>query len=103
MSSFKDSLQWYNNGDVVPTLEAMQKMIAFYHDKFVDLLTLGCTLPNLAKICLHKSTDVKFYKTFTEENKDVLEKIRDDVVGGHLSFLHSKQLLMKLSSQSLQT
>ena len=32
MSSFKDFLRWYNNKDVVPTLEAMQKMIAFYHD-----------------------------------------------------------------------
>ena len=25
MTTFKDSLQWYNNKDVVPTLEAMQK------------------------------------------------------------------------------
>ena len=28
MSSFKDFLWWYNNKDVVPTLKAMQKMIA---------------------------------------------------------------------------
>ena len=33
MSSIKDFLRWYNNKDVVPTLKAMQKMIAFYHDK----------------------------------------------------------------------
>ena len=33
MSSFKDFSHWYNNKDVVPTLEAMQKMIAFYNDK----------------------------------------------------------------------
>ena len=32
VSSFKHFLRWYNNKDVVPTLEAMQKMIAFYHD-----------------------------------------------------------------------
>ena len=25
LSSFKDFLRWYNNNDVVPTLEAMQK------------------------------------------------------------------------------
>ena len=41
MSSFKDFLRWYNNEDVVPTLEAMQKMIAFYHDKDIDMLKLG--------------------------------------------------------------
>ena len=44
------------------------------------MLKLGCTLPNLANNCLHKSTDAKFY-TFTEGDKDLLEKIRD-VFGG---------------------
>ena len=102
MSSFLDFLRWYNNIDVVPTLEAMLEMIAFYHDKNIDMLKLGCTLPNLANICLHKSTDAKFYPS-TEADKDLLEKIREDVVGGHLSFLHAKQLLMKLLSESLQT
>ena len=37
-------------------------------------------LPNLANICLHKSTDAKFYR-FTKGDKDLLQKIRD-VVGG---------------------
>ena len=82
IKSFKDFLMWYNNIDVVPTLEAMQKKIEFYHQKAIDMLKLGCTLPNLANICLHKSTDSKFY-TFTESDKDLLEKIREDVVGGH--------------------
>ena len=81
MSSFKDFLRWYNNKDVVPTLEAMQKMIAFQHDKDIDMLKLGCTLPNLANISLHKSTDAKIYP-FTEADKDLLEKFREDVVGG---------------------
>ena len=33
MTSFKDFLMWYNNKDIVPTLEAMQKTIEFYHQK----------------------------------------------------------------------
>ena len=41
--SFKDFLRWCNEKDGVPTLEAMQKMIAFDHDKDIDLLKLGCT------------------------------------------------------------
>ena len=81
MKSFKDFLLWYNNKDVVPTLEAMQKMIEFYHQSEIDMLKLGCVLPNLANICLHKSTDSKFY-SFTEKDKDFLEKIREDMVGG---------------------
>ena len=81
MNSFKDFLRWYNNKDVVPTLEAVQKMIAFHHDRDIDMLKLGCTLPNLGNLCLHISTDAKFYP-FTEGDKDLLEKIREDVVGG---------------------
>ena len=45
------------------------------------MLKLGCTLPNLANICLHQSTDAKFYP-FTEGDQDLLEEIREDVVGG---------------------
>ena len=81
MKSFRDFLMWYNNKDVVPTLEAMQKMIEFYHQKEIDMLKLGCTLPKLAKICRQKSIDSKFYP-FTESVKDLLEKIREDMVGG---------------------
>ena len=81
MSSFKDFFQWYNNRDVVPTLEAMQKMIAFYYDKHIDMLKLGCTLTNLANFCLHNFTEAKFYP-FTEGDKDLLKKFSEDVVGG---------------------
>ena len=81
LKSFKDFFMWYNNKDVVPTLKAMQKMIEIYHQKEIDMLKLGCTLPNLANSCLHKSTDSKFY-SLTKSDKDLLEKIREDMVGG---------------------
>ena len=45
------------------------------------MLKLGCTSPNSANICLLKSTDAKFYP-FTESDKDLLEKIREDMFGG---------------------
>ena len=80
-TKFKDFLCWNNNKDVIPTLEALQKMIEFYHKKGIDRLKLGCTLPTLANTCLHKSTRAKFYP-FTETDKDLLEKIREDMVGG---------------------
>ena len=81
MTVFKDFLKWYNNKDVVQTLEAMQKMIQFYYNKGIYMLKLGCTLPNLANICLHKSTNYKFYP-FCESDKDLCEKIREDMTGG---------------------
>ena len=72
--TFKDFLRWYNNKDVVRTLEEMQKMLAFCHEKGNDMLKLGCTLPNLSNICRHKSTSAKFYP-FTETDTDLLQKI----------------------------
>ena len=81
MQNFSNFLKWYNKKDVVPTLEARQKTIEFYHDKGIEMLKLGCTLPNLANNYLHKSTDSKFYP-FTESDKDLLEKIRENMVGG---------------------
>ena len=81
MKSFKDFFMWYNNTDIVPTLEAMQKTIELYHQKEIDMLKLGFTLPNLASFCRHKSTNSKFYP-FTDSDKDLLEEIREDVFGG---------------------
>ena len=81
MCTFKDFLRWYNNKDVFPTLEAMQKMLAFYHNKGIDMLKFGCTLSKLANICIHKSTIAKF-SPFTETDKYFLQKIREDMAGG---------------------
>ena len=81
MCTFKDFLRWCINKDVVPTLEAMQKVVAFYHKKRIDRLKLGCTIPNLANSCLHKSTSAKFYP-FTETDTDFLQKIPEDMVDG---------------------
>ena len=81
MKSFKEFLIWYKNRDVVPTLEAMQKMIEFHYQKETDKLKSGCNLPNLANFCLHEPTVSKFYP-FTESDKDLLEMIREVMVGG---------------------
>ena len=78
MTVFKDFLKWYNNKDVVPTLEAMQNLIQFYQNKGIDMLVIGRTLLNLANICQHKSTSFDFYP-FCERNKDFCEKIWEDM------------------------
>ena len=80
MCSFKDFLRRYNNKDVVPTLEAMKKKF-FYHKKRFDMLKLGCTVPSLVNICLHKSTSANFYP-FTKTDKDLLQKNLENMVSG---------------------
>ena len=45
------------------------------------MLKLGCTLPNLANICLPSSTIAKFYPII-DNDKDLLSKVREDMVVG---------------------
>ena len=95
-------LRSYNKRDIVPTSDAKQKKFAYYHDKDINMLKLRCTLPNLDKICLHQSTDAKFHP-FTEGDTDLSENFVKMLLVVHLSFLHAKQLLMKLLLENLQT
>ena len=92
MSSFRDFLWWYNNKDVVPTLVELQRMITLCHEKDIDMLELGFTLPNLANICLHKSIDARV-PPFTSADKDLLEKIHEGVVGGP-SFVFTRKAVV---------
>ena len=78
-------------------------MIAFYHDKDIDMLKLCCTVPNLANVCSHNSTDAKFYP-FTEGDRDLLKKVRDVVGGPSIGFTCKAVVDETLVlSESLQT
>ena len=57
------------------------KKVQFYHQKENDMLKRGCTLPNLANICLHKSNNEKFYP-FCTIDRDLRQKIREDMTNG---------------------
>ena len=45
------------------------------------MLKLGCILPDLANICLHKSTDYRFYLLLSKD-KDLFEKIWENMTRG---------------------
>ena len=81
MCTSKDFLRCYNKKDTVPTHEAMQKPLDFYHKKAIDKSKLGCTLQILANSCLQKSTSANFYP-FTGTDIDLLKKFREVMVGG---------------------
>ena len=79
-----------------------KKRLHFTNNKDNNMLRLGCTLPNMANICLYKSTDAISYP-FPDGYKNLLEKIREDDAGDPSNVFYAKQLLMKLSFESLQT
>ena len=48
MQTFADWLRYYNDLDVVPGLEALQKMRAFYAEKGIDILKDAVSLPGVS-------------------------------------------------------
>jgi hypothetical protein len=43
----KEFLVWYNNKDVVPMLEALEKMFQFYKNRHIDMFKDGISVPGL--------------------------------------------------------
>ena len=48
MCTFADWLRYYNNLDVAPGLEALEKMRAFYTDKGIDILKDAVSIPGVS-------------------------------------------------------
>ena len=48
MCTFADWLRYYNNLDVTPGLEALERMRAFYTDKGIDILKDAVSIPGVS-------------------------------------------------------
>ena len=98
MQSFKDFLCWYDNKDLVPTLRAMQNTVEFTATKVLICSSLDVqTSPYLVYLCRHSSTSAKLYH-FTESDKDLLLKVREE----RQKILHVKLFLRRLTLASPQ-
>ena len=73
----QDILRWYKK-DVVPTLESMQKMFDFYHNKGIDMFKLGYTLTKLAKIQVNYCKAISLHR----KQQGFTGEICEDMVGG---------------------
>ena len=81
MCTFADWLRYYNNLDVAPGLEALEKMRAFYTDKGIDILKdavsiPGVTLHYLLRGCVERGADLY------SPCKEAYEMLKEAVVGG---------------------
>ena len=81
MKTFEDCLEWYNNFDVIPFVEAVEKMKVYYQEKHLDIFKDGVSLPGLTLKYLMRTTDAKF-SLFNEENKDLYYLMKKGIVGG---------------------
>ena len=56
MKTFKDWVCYYNNLDVAPGLEALQKMKNFYTEKGIDIMKDAVSIPGVSLHYLTKGS-----------------------------------------------
>ena len=82
METFRDFLVWYNNRDVVPFLEAIDKMSDFWKERRIDIFKDGVSVPGLTMKYLFSNVPNVYFSLFTEKDKDLYYTMKDNNVGG---------------------
>ncbi|XP_063966739.1 uncharacterized protein LOC135156886 [Lytechinus pictus] len=88
MTSLRDYLIWYNNLDVTPFIEAVEKMRDFYKNLEIDLFKDGISVPGLTMKYLMKCSPDAHFSVISEEDKDLYYTFRDNLVGGPSIIFH---------------
>ena len=87
MKSMRDFLVWYNNRDVVPFLEALDKQFAFYKQQNIDMFKDGVSVPGLTLLYLFNELPSNtFFMVFNQTNSDL--HLLDNIVGGPAIIFH---------------
>ena len=90
MSTMKDFLIWYNNGDTKPFLDAIQKMSAYFRSRNLDIFKDGISLPGLAMKDLF--TDIGTFFTLPKKSdSDMYDIVKREMVGGPSLIFHRHQ------------
>ena len=87
MTTMKDYLIWYNNRDVVPFLEALEKQFSFYSQLGVDMFKDGISVPGLTLKYLFKTSRSTFC-LYDTKNSDLHDLIKSNNVGGPSIIFH---------------
>ena len=82
MTSFRDFLVWYNNLDVVPFLEAIEKMSTFWKERSINMFKDGVSVPGLTMKYLFSNVAGTYFPLFLEKDKDLYYTMKDNNVGG---------------------
>ena len=81
MKTFKDWLKYYNNLDVAPGLEALQKMRNFYIGKGIDIMKDAVSIPGVSLHYLLKGAIERKAELYAP-SKEAYEMLKGAVVGG---------------------
>ena len=81
MKTFKDWLKYYNDLDVAPGLEALQKMRNFYIGKGIDIMKDAVSIPGVSLHYLLKGAIERKAELYAP-SKEAYEMLKAAVVGG---------------------
>ena len=87
----------YNDLDVNPMIQAIEKMKDYYKDKNVGFMHQAITLPGIAeRICLNFITDPNVeIHLFNQKQQDIYQLFKDNIVGGPSIIYHRHQQVQK--------
>ena len=89
MKTMHDFLVWYNNRDVVPFLDAIDKQFAFYKQHNIDMFKDGVSVPGLTLLYLFNELPSNtFFTVFNQTNSDLHLLVKDNIVGGPAIIFH---------------
>jgi hypothetical protein len=77
MTSFRDFLVWYNNLDVVPFLESIEKMSEFCKERKIDMFKDVVSVPGLTMKYLFCNVAGTYFSLFSEKDKDLYYTMKD--------------------------
>ena len=81
MQTFADWLRYYNNLDVAPGVEALQKMRNFYTEKGIDILKDAVSVPGVSLHYLLRGA-VERNAELNSPGKEAYDMLKEAVVGG---------------------
>ena len=81
MKTFKDWVRYYNNLDVAPGLEALEKMRNFYTGKGIDIMKDAVSIPGVSLHYLLRGAIERNAELYSP-SKEAYEMLKEAVVGG---------------------
>ena len=84
MTSFRNFLEYYNNLDVGPFVQAVEKMQQFYFDHHIDLFKVAVSVPGIARRWLFQTAhEAKTsFGLIQPQDDDLYYIIKQNIVGG---------------------
>ena len=81
MKTFKDWVRYYNNLDVAPGLEALEKMRNFYAEKGIDIMKDAVSIPGVSLHYLLRGAIERNAELYSP-SKEAYDMLKEAVVGG---------------------